>query len=334
MKVIIAHSQLNQFGGGERSTLKLLQYMEARYEVELWTSRYQPDQTYPELAGFRRRLLRAHEWLTIRPEEDAVVIAQSFGANLLALRHARTLCYLHTLRSRFLAGRLRPDLAARRVLDRAAIGRAAQIFTNSEFSAREIARRYRRVARVVPPGVDQEFFAATPIVGSFALYVGRLAPEKGIERLLDWSRSVALDLVIAGGGEPKFVAQLKAMAGPRTRFTGPVTGAALYRLYDSCRFLAFLPFGEEFGLSVLEAMAAAKPVLAACEGALPELVTDQVTGFLVGNPREFASAAGTLASDDALCLRLGLQGQRVARAYTWETFAADIERACWDVQGG
>ncbi|MGO8947404.1 MAG: glycosyltransferase family 4 protein [Ktedonobacterales bacterium] len=331
MKVIIAHSQLNRFGGGERSTLALLQNLETRHDVELWTSGYHADQTYPELARFPRRLLRPFEWLTVRPEAGAVVIAQTFGANLLALRHARTICYLHTQRSRYLQGDLRPDLAARRLLDRASIANAARILTNSEYSSRKIAERYGSHAEVVPPGVTAEFFAARPSVGSYALYVGRLAPEKGLERLLDWCREAALELAVAGGGEPRYVAHLQTMAGPLTHFMGPVTGAALCRLYAGCRFLAFLPYGEEFGLAALEAMAAAKPVLAAREGALPELVTDQLTGFLVDNRQDFEYAAASLAGDDALCLRLGTQGRMAARPYSWERFAGDIERVCREV---
>jgi hypothetical protein len=55
MKLVIAHSQLTTYGGGERSTLELLRHLGRRHEVELWTSRYRPEATYPELAEFPRR---------------------------------------------------------------------------------------------------------------------------------------------------------------------------------------------------------------------------------------------------------------------------------------
>jgi glycosyltransferase involved in cell wall biosynthesis len=327
MRLIIAHAQLTTLGGGERATLKLLEILSQRHEIELWTTRYRPEATYPELAQFPHRRLHAYEWLTLRPEAD-VVIAESFGAYLLALRHDRTLIYLHTLRSTYLAGNRRPDLLARRRLDYAAISHAASLLTNSAYSAARARAMYGREAAVLPPGVDERYFTTPTSVGAYALYVGRLAPEKGLERLLSWSRDLPVDLVVAGDGEPGYVTHLKGIAPPRTRFTGPVLGSALERLYAACRFLVFLPYDEEFGLVALEAMAAGKPVVAARSGALPELVTDGKTGFLVGDGEDLRAAALRLLGDDALCRSLGEKGREVAQAYTWSRFAEGIELTC------
>jgi glycosyltransferase involved in cell wall biosynthesis len=327
MRLIIAHSRLTTLGGGERATLELLKYLSREHDVALWSSQYQRQATYPELADFSLRRLREFEWLTVRPEAD-VVIAQNFGAYLLALRHRRTLIYVHSLRSKYLSGSRRPDLLARRYLDRAAIDYAARLYTNSKFSAGKIRALYDREASVLPPGVDEHSFEAAAAIGTFALYVGRLAPEKGLERLLSWSASLPVELVVAGDGDRRYVAHLKAIASPRTRFTGPVLGPALYRLYADCRYLVFLPFAEEFGLAALEAMAAGKPVIAACEGALPELVTHGETGFLVEDAEGFRAASTGLLQDDALCLRLGSRGREVARTCAWRRFAEGIEMAC------
>src|SRR5262249_55337667 len=163
---------------------------------------------------------------------------------------------------------------------------------------------------VVRPGVEEAFFGLPTTPGAYALYVGRLAPEKGVERLLDWSRDLPLDLVIAGTGAPAYVRHLRIRAGPRVRFVGPLRDAALRDSYARARFLAFPPHAEEFGLAALEAMAAARPVLAVAEGALAELVDDGQTGLLVRDGAEFARAARHLLADEALCLRLGAAGRR------------------------
>jgi hypothetical protein len=97
MKLVIAHSQLTTYGGGERSTLELLRYLGRRHEVELWTSRYLAEATYPELMEFPRRTLRSYEWLTGVRSDAGAVVAQSFGAYLLALCHPRTISYLHSI---------------------------------------------------------------------------------------------------------------------------------------------------------------------------------------------------------------------------------------------
>lgn len=327
MRIVIAHARLNTFGGGERATLELLRRLSSRHEVVLWAGRYQPQATYPELADYPRRDLRPAEWLLATPKADAVV-SQTFGSHLLALRHPRTICYVHTLRSVYLRGGQRPDLVARRLLDALAVRRASTALANSAYTAGRAMRRYARPVEVLPPGVDDSFLSLPVSVGCYALYVGRLAPEKGLDRLLLWSRDVPIDLELVGDGNPVYVRHLRGLAGPRVRFRGALTGGALTDAYVGCRFLAFVPHEEEFGLAALEAMAAAKPVIAMREGALPELVRDGETGILVSGREQFVAAARMLLADDARCLRLGEHAREDARAYTWERFVRRIEELC------
>lgn len=331
MRIVVAHSHLNEFGGGERVTLELLRELGRRHDVALWAGAYAPDRTFPSLDAFPRRDLRPAEWLLLRPDADAV-ITNTFGANLLALRHPATICYLHTLRSLYLqpsAPSLRtPGLALRRALDRASIRRAAALATNSAYTAREVHRRYARTAAVIPCGVTPAYLDLPPAPGTYALYVGRLAPEKGIERLLRWSAALPLDLVVVGRGAPDYEAYLRGLAGPRTTWAGALTGDALQAAYQGSRMLTFLPHEEEFGLVVLEAMAAARPVIAAPEGGIPEVVRDGETGFLVRSEQQFAAAVAALLADSARCLRMGLAGRAAAQPYQWDAMASAIERLC------
>ena len=234
MRIVVAHSQLNTLGGGERVVLELLRHLSQRHEVMLWAGGYRPQQTYPDLTAFTRRDLAPIEWLYRVPRAD-VVLTHSFGAHLLALRHPVTICYVHTLRSRYLRGETRPDLAARRSLDRLALRRAAALATNSAFSAGLVARRYSRVAEVIPCGVTPGLLELSPTPGSYALYVGRVAPEKGIERLITWSAGLPFDLHIAGAGEARYGGQLRALAGPGLRWLGPLYGDDLARAYAGAR---------------------------------------------------------------------------------------------------
>jgi glycosyltransferase involved in cell wall biosynthesis len=327
VRIVVAHSQLNAFGGGERAVLELLRHLSRRHEVALWAGNYRPDRTYPELAAFTRRDLAPAEWIVRIPRAD-VVITHTFGAHLLALRHPATICYVHTLRSRYLQGEARPDLAARRALDRLVLRRAAVLATNSAYSAERIARRYGRLASVIPCGVSQVFaMIETPAsAGSYALYVGRVAPEKGLDRLITWSAELSLDLHIGGTGDPRYVAHLRTLAGPRVRWLGPVHGVALTQAYAGARCVVMLSEGEEFGLAALEGMAAARPVVALRSGGLPELVDDGISGIIVDDRDSYCSAVRRLAEDDVLVARLGSAGRERARAYTWEAMALELER--------
>ncbi|HKB48991.1 MAG TPA: glycosyltransferase, partial [Ktedonobacterales bacterium] len=214
MRIVVAHSQLNTLGGGERVVLELLRHLSERHEVSLWAGRYQPTDTYQELAGFPRRDVAPWQWLYTTPRAD-VVITHSFGAHLLALRHPGVLCYIHTLRSIYQQRARRPDLWMRRALDRRSVACAAALATNSAYAAAGIQARYHRSAAVVPGGVSSDWFSIAARAGTYALYAGRLAPEKGLERLLAWSAELPLDLAIAGAGDAAYVAYLRAKAGPR-----------------------------------------------------------------------------------------------------------------------
>lgn len=330
LRLIVAHSRLSTLGGGERATLALLEGLGTRHDVTLWASGYHPTQTYADLARYPRRDLLPPEWLLASPQADAVdaVIAQTFGAGLLALHYPHVVRVIHTLRSRYLRGNSRPDLALRRLLDRESIRHAAALVANSAYTAGEIARRYGRPAEVVSPGVEPAYFEVPEVPGEYALYVGRLAQEKGLERLLAWHRAVGCPLVLVGRGQPAYEARLRALAGPEVRFAGALIGADLRSVYARSRYLAFLPHAEEFGMAALEAMAASKPVIAAYEGALPELVSNDVTGYLVSTAEEYARSAQRLWDDEVLALRLGRAGRERARPYTWERYTAQIEEMC------
>ncbi len=324
VRIIVAHSQLNSYGGGERTTVELLHHLSARHDVTLWAGNYVQSATFRELGAYPRRDISPAGWLLASPDADAVV-SQTLGSNLLALRHPRTICYLHTMRSTYLRGGARPDLVARRLLDRAAVRHAAAVLTNSEYSAEQALRHYGREVEVLPPGADAHLLTLPESAGAYMLYVGRLAPEKGVERLLEWSSELPIDLVLVGDGTPSYVSHLRSLAGPRARFRGPLVGEQLASAYAGCRFLGFLPHEEEFGLAALEAMAAGKPVIAAREGGLRTLVRDEVTGYLVGDVEEFTAAAIRLIDSDEECLRLGQAARSTARAYSWSRFADRIE---------
>ena len=327
MRIFIAHTRLTGYGGGERATLELAHLLSARHEVTLLTSHYAPEQTFSELTRFPLRVVPPAAWLTQSLDADALV-AQNFGARLLALRSRRVIAYLHTMRSRYLQGGARPDLALRRALDRRAVRCAAYALTNSAFTAARASAAYGRTPEVLPLGADEALFDLPPRVGDYALYVGRLAPEKGVARLLEWSATTPLALEVVGAGSATERARLAPLSGPTTRLRGPLTGEPLARMYAGARFFAFTPYAEEFGLAALDAMAAAKPVIAAREGALPELVEDGVTGFLVRDAAEYQRAAERLIADDALCLRMGLVARERARAFSWERHAQRIEALC------
>lgn len=122
-----------------------------------------------------------------------------------------------------------------------------------------------------------------------------------------------VELLVVGGGDDSYVAQLKAMACDGVRFYGPVDNAKLGSFYTLCDVFVTPSPNESAGLTVLEACAAGKPVVGADGGGVGELVNDKVgRKFTPGNSSECARVLRELAEDGALRSRLGKEAVRYA----------------------
>jgi len=118
--------------------------------------------------------------------------------------------------------------------------------------------------------------------GRYALFVGRLAPEKGLRVLLDaWTmigRAMPLKIVGAGPEEP--YVRSRAADVPGVEVLGRQDKAALRELTMAAGIFVFpSTWYEPFGLTVIEALATGLPVLASAHGSAAELVEEAVTGL-------------------------------------------------------
>jgi len=129
-----------------------------------------------------------------------------------------------------------------------------------------------------------------------------------------------------GGGDPAYVRLLKQCNNPRIRIVGPQFGEELAQTYQNCRFFVFLPYAELLGLVTLEAMAAAKPVIAANAGGVVETIIHGSTGFLINSEEEFRQAAAHLISSERTCQVMGAAGRQHVRQFTWDNVATRIEQ--------
>src|ERR1700724_1955179 len=134
MRIVLAHSHANTLGGGERAVLELARALMERHDVQLLLGGFDPRRTYPELASLPHARLGRLQWPITYVRADAIV-ANSFGANLLALRNGGRVAYwVHSTRSVFLQpGARRLDLRLRRLVDWVAVHRAAELVGNRRF---------------------------------------------------------------------------------------------------------------------------------------------------------------------------------------------------------
>jgi glycosyltransferase involved in cell wall biosynthesis len=173
---------------------------------------------------------------------------------------------------------------------------------------------------VVPNAVATFADASRAADGAYALAVGRLVEEKGIDTAIAAARAAAVPLRIAGAGpdEPR----LRALAaGADVRFLGQLDRAALAReRRGAAMLLAPSRWEEPCPMAVVEALADGLPVLASDLGGLPELVGDG-TALPPGDGQAWARALGSLWADPAERARRGAAALARAR----ERHAPDVQ---------
>jgi glycosyltransferase involved in cell wall biosynthesis len=166
---------------------------------------------------------------------------------------------------------------------------------------------------VLPNGIDCRLYAAMPLVRSspeqplHLLYVGRIARDKGLYELLQGVRlahelGVDTRLIVAGHGTEEGRLRRYAQAlgiTARVCFIGPVFGADKVKLLRGSDVLLLPSYSEGLPYALLESMAAGVPVIATPVGAIPDVMSDGIHGFLVP-PRDgkaIAEALAVLAGD-------------------------------------
>jgi len=141
--------------------------------------------------------------------------------------------------------------------------------------------------------------------GDHFLFLGRLSPEKGLDRLLrSWSPSFG-SLLIAGDGPSR--KELEAIAPDGVVFLGPVSTQAVSGLLAKARALVVPSrWFEGSPRTIVEAYAAGVPVVASDLGAMAEVVKHERSGLLVSgsDPVGWASAVERML-DDTEAVRLG-----------------------------
>jgi glycosyltransferase involved in cell wall biosynthesis len=131
--------------------------------------------------------------------------------------------------------------------------------------------------------------------GNYALYIGRLDPEKGVRTLLRaWQELNGIPLKIGGDGRLLKEVQDSVRQGRlrSVELVGHLPKEELIDLIQGARFLVWPSEGyETFGLVAIEAFASGVPVLASRTGAMAELVENKRTGlqFTPGNPHDLAA---------------------------------------------
>ncbi|MDQ5858145.1 MAG: glycosyltransferase [Acidobacteriota bacterium] len=213
--------------------------------------------------------------------------------------------------------------------DQATAGRPTRYLANSCAVAERIRTLYGRPATVVAPPVDVDFFTGSEGPRSdFLLGVGSLVPYKRYDLAIEAARRLGRPLVLVGRGPEG--ARLRALASPSVRILADLDRRALRELYRTCH--AFVQPGEEdFGISLVEALACGAPVAALRRGGALDTVVEGVNGAFAAEPTGESLAAAVEELDGG---RFGYTEIRTtAVPFSRERFVREFRREVEDVIG-
>ena len=208
--------------------------------------------------------------------------------------------------------------------------------------ARELVSKYfEGDYRIIPNGIDVGAYG--PQVQPFPwandgirriLFVGRFEESrKGFKYLLRAFPYVKQQfpnarLIVVGGGRPeKYAGLIERLGITDIEFKGFVSAEDKARYYASCDVMAVPSTGgESFGYTVVEPMAAGKPVVASAIAGYRSVMTHGENGIMVEPRDPMALALGLVRvlADTGLQERLGTQGRIDAQQYAWDRVAESV----------
>lgn len=235
-----------------------------------------------------------------------------------------------------------------------AIQQASEVFTVSEWSARDI-HKYLKIKKTriktVRPSVDEEFFESVNherdnavlekygIFGRYIFYVGGFDFRKNIPRLLKAYQKLTkkyevneINLVLGGEDKSRFSPlftnvkkEIKNLGiENKVKLIGFVEQKDLPALYHQCELYILPSLYEGFGLMVLEAMASGAPTIVSKTSSLPEVGGDAVLYFNPYDEEEMARVMGKIIKNPKLKHHLSEKGKKRAKKFSWKKFAEII----------
>lgn len=306
-RVAIVHYWLVSWRGGEKV---LAEFLAMYPDADIYTHVYDPEavpdwvrrrKIYTTFIGkmpFSRKMYRSY--LPLMPAAlealdlqnyDLIISTESGPAKgVIPGSHASHFCYVHSpmrylwdLRGEYRASasgsaRLGMFLFSGRLRewDVISANRVDSFAANSQNVKGRIEKFWRRNSCVINPPVNVDFFRNERPLGDYYIHIGQLVPYKRVDILVSSFNSMKKPLVVIGDGPE--LRRLRAMAGPTVRVMGPLSTDTMRQYLMEARAFVFAGH-EDFGIVVVEAIAAGRPVIAYRRGGAKEIVQEGITGI-------------------------------------------------------
>lgn len=334
MKTALIHDHLAQDGGAERVLRVLSDMFPAAPIYTLLADKAIAGKNYPgrkietsiiqKLPGgvshyqwYLKLMPLAVEFFDLRSYDLVISDTSSFAKGVITQPHTLHLCYCHTPTrylwsdthqyinelkyNKWLKKIISLVLNRIRIWDRLAADRVDFFVANSKTVQKRIKKYYRRDSVVIYPPVEVDKFQVAKIdplsqERPYFLLGCRLAPYKRADIVVEAFKSLGTEYRLKVFGDGVDLRRLKKIAGgaANIEFLGRVSDEERVALYQNC--LAFInPQEEDFGITMVEALASGRPVLAYAKGGATEILTPNENGFFFFT--QSAEAVATAVAD-------------------------------------
>lgn len=169
-------------------------------------------------------------------------------------------------------------------------------------------------------GVPPERLRPQPVKQEYLAFLGRVSPEKGVDRAIRIAGRAGLKLKIAAKVDNADKDYYEAVIAPLIRdnagveFIGEINDAQKPEFLSGAHALIFpIDWPEPFGLVMIEALACGTPVIAFNRGAVPEVIDDGVTGFIVNDVDAAVAAVDKVRTLSRAAVRVTFDRRFTAR---------------------
>ena len=173
-------------------------------------------------------------------------------------------------------------------------------------------------------GITKNQLTPQPVEPSYFAFLGRISPEKGIERAIQIAGACGVKLKVAAKVDKADAEYFKATVEPllkhaHVEFIGEINDAQKPAFLSGAKATLFaIDWPEPFGLVMIESMACGTPVIAMRRGSVPEVMDDGITGFIVDNVEEAIAACKRIDTLDRAKVR-----QQFEKRFTSRRMAED-----------
>lgn len=324
MRVALIHDHLAQMGGAE----KVLQVLQEMYpDAPIYTLMYKEANVRKNFPGsqvipsiiqkmpfginhyrwYMALMPMALEFIDLTDFDLVISSTSSFAKGVITTPDTLHICYCHTPTrylwsdtheyinalnyNKFFKKIISLVLNYIRMWDKLAADRVDFYIANSLTVKKRIKKYYKRESEIIYPSIEEEKFyiSAPEKIGDFFLAGCRLVPYKHLDIVIEAFKKSGLRLKIFGDGVDSERLQGIANGSKNIEFLGRVSDQERSKLYSECQ--AYInPQVEDFGITIVEAMASGRPVIALGKGGATETIIEGKTGLFIAE--ESAESVG------------------------------------------